>query len=172
MLRAVGIAGLFFSCAGIGLLKSRALSLRLLALKRIGRMVQLLKNEIDCRRSSLPEAFLAIAEKMEAPYSDFAGALAGRMEAFDGESFAGIFRQEIGKNLADSGLAGEDLEGLQELGNYLGYLDKQMQLETLRLYQEELKRTEEELHAGLPIKKKLYQSLGIMGGVFLMILFL
>lgn len=172
MLRAAGIAGLFFSCAGIGLVKGRALSLRLLALKRIGRMVQLLKNEIDCRRSPLPEAFLSVAEKMEAPYSDFAGVMAKRMEAFDGATFESIFRQETEKHLTGSGLVQADLEELQELGNYLGYLDKQMQVETLTLYQEEVKRTAEELRAALPIKKKLYQSLGIMGGVFLMILFL
>lgn len=135
-------------------------------------MVQLLKNEIDCMRSPLPEAFWAVSGKMEAPYSEFAKAVSVRMASFDGKTFEIIFREEAKKHLISCGLIREDIAEFQELGNYLGYLDKQMQTETLRLYQEEIQRKTEELHAGLPIKKKLYQSLGIMGGIFLTILFL
>ncbi len=47
-----------------------------------------------------------------------------------------------------------------------------MQLDNLEAYGRELDMTIEELTKGLPVRKKLYQSLGIMGGLFLAILFL
>ena len=46
-----------------------------------------------------------------------------------------------------------------------------MQLNNLEAYGRELDMTIEELTKGLPVRKKLYQSLGIMGGLFLAILF-
>ena len=51
----------------------------------------------------------------------------------------------------------------------LGYLDREMQLSTLKSFDETLAWKIGELKEGLPARKKLYQSLGVMGGLFLVI---
>ena len=51
----------------------------------------------------------------------------------------------------------------------LGYLDREMQLATLKSFDETLAEKISELKEGLPAQKKLYRSLGVLGGLFLVI---
>ena len=44
-----------------------------------------------------------------------------------------------------------------------------MQISTLELYQQELELELKEIEATIPAKKRIYQSLGVMGGLFLAI---
>ncbi len=60
----------------------------------------------------------------------------------------------------------------KELGRYLGYLDKEMQLANLDLYLSETDEKLVRLAQELPARKKLFQVLGVMAGLFLAILFL
>ena len=64
-----------------------------------------------------------------------------------------------------------DREELARLGECLGYLDASTQETTAALYLEELKREIERTNLEAPAKKKLYQSMGILGGIFLALLF-
>ena len=45
-----------------------------------------------------------------------------------------------------------------------------MQLRQLELCEDEIQRFLEELRKEMPEKKKLYQSLGVLGGIFLAVL--
>ena len=56
------------------------------------------------------------------------------------------------------------------LGGCLGYLDKKMQLGQLTLLEEELTEKLVLLRKKAPEKKKVYRSLGILGGIFLAVL--
>ena len=58
------------------------------------------------------------------------------------------------------------------LGEVLGYLDTEMQLSAIGLYQEQLEQGIAEAQEQMEGRQKLYQSLGIAGGVFLVILLL
>ena len=54
-------------------------------------------------------------------------------------------------------------------GEHLGYLDVDMQERTLKLYLEQLDLTIDYLRQNQREKCRLYTSLGIMGGMFLVI---
>ena len=58
------------------------------------------------------------------------------------------------------------------LGQYLGYLDIDMQENTIALYLQELEQKIRLLQEEMPARQKLYQSMGILGGIFISILFL
>ena len=62
-----------------------------------------------------------------------------------------------------------DLEQFTALGEHLGYLDVDMQERTLLLYLEQLDLSIEYLQAHRQEKCRLYTSLGVMGGIFLVI---
>lgn len=64
----------------------------------------------------------------------------------------------------------EEEELFFSLGSRLGYLDLEMQMKELLLYEEELTRRTEELRREMPAKKKVYESLGILGGILLAVL--
>lgn len=55
------------------------------------------------------------------------------------------------------------------MGQYLGYLDITQQENAMALFQQELERKIQAVQAEIPVKKRLYQSLGVLGGIFLAI---
>ena len=155
MLKLTGAALVIFSCAAIGYRKSLNYSRRLRQLEEIQKMLYFLLGEITYRKEALPEAMMRVAEKTRSPLSEF---------------LREIFSQSAEKYLKESSLTKNDLEEFIRLGEDLGYMDITMQENTIHLYLEALKgeiaRTEKEA----PAKKKMYQALGLMTGIFLAVM--
>ena len=172
MLRVIALCVMTGSCISLGFLKSFGLSGRLSQLKMLKRIVLFLQGEISCARTPLPEAFQTIAGKVEEPFRSFLKDTAEDLKRCGGASFEAVFAAHAEQCLKDSRLTREDLERFSDLGRSLGYLDKSMQLAQLEAYGQELDLTIEEVVKELPVRKKLYRSLGIMGGLFLTIFFL
>lgn len=102
----------------------------------------------------------------------FLNELAREMMEFPSKTFAELFSQKVDQYLKESSLNQKDLEMLCHMGASLGYLDRDMQLRTLKLYETELQQEVLAAYETMPGRQKLYQTLGIMGGMFLVILFL
>lgn len=170
MLREMCIFLLVPVCAAAGFGRGRAEAERIRELKRLKRMTQLLAGAISYGGVPLPAALGAAGRRMEEPYRRFLLETAGELERLPGRGFADIWAEKADRYLKGTGLKAEDLEELKGLGRDLGYLDKQMQLQTIDGCRMEWEQKIEELQEGLPVRRKLYQSLGIMGGLFLAVL--
>ncbi len=170
MLKLFGILLIVAAGSGIGFSQSFALTRREKALRQLHRMSVLLKGEIQYGNASLWEAFEGAAGKMQGEYRDFLKETARRMQSASCRPFEDIFRECAREKLADAGLSREEEEDLYALGAHLGYLDLAMQIKQLELYQWEVQRSIGELQEQMPGKKKIYQSLGIMGGILLAVL--
>ena len=170
MLRAGALCVLVLASAGLGFLMSQRLSRRLEQLKVLKRMTLFLHGEISCARSPLPDAFWNVAGKLPEPFREFLREVSEDLGRYEGETLGEVFAENVDCHLKDTSLTGEDRERLKELGESLGYLDKAMQLAHLEAYGKELDMAVGELTEGLPVRKKLFRSLGIMGGLFLAIL--
>ena len=81
-----------------------------------------------------------------------------------------IYRQCAEAKLQRLELSREERELVWSLGGRLGYLDREMQLRQLELCEEETRRRLEDLRKEMPDKKKIYQSLGVLGGILLAVL--
>ena len=172
MLRIIAICIMTASCAGLGFVKSLGMTRRLNQLKTLKRIEMFLHGEISCARTPLPDALWSISEKTEEPFREFLREVAEDLNRYGGNSFGDVFAENVECHLMDTKLTKEDRERFSEMGRNLGYLDKDMQLHNLEAYGRELDMTIEEVTKGLPVRKKLCQSLGIMGGLFLAIFFL
>lgn len=170
MLQWIGCGILVIAGSGLGFYYSRQWTRRLELLKGLHQMMNLLKGEISYGRLTLPDAFMRISRRIAPPLSDFLFSLGKRMKKQSGKPFSELFSAEVWHHLAGMGLSREDLDQLEDLGNQLGYLDRQTQLRTLDLYTHNLEDTIGELKQELPGRKKVCQSLGLMGGLFLAIL--
>lgn len=170
MLKEIAIVLLFFACVVSGLGKSRSEAGRIRDLKVLRRMVTLLYGAVDYGNIALPLALGRIGVKLEEPYRSFLEAVSKRLEVFPGCSFAEVFGKYADVYLPYTCLRREDRESLKAMGADLGFLDKQMQLQTMQAYRMELEQKIAELQEGLPTKMKLYQSLGVLGGLFAAIL--
>ena len=170
MLRAGALCLLVCASAGLGFLMGGRLSGRLKQLKILKRMMLFLRGEISCAQTPLPEAFWHTAGKLPEPFGNFLRQISKELDQCQGKSLGEVFGENVESRLRDASLTREDRERLKELGESLGYLDKAMQLASLDAWGRELDMEIEELTEGLPVRKKLFQSLGLMGGLFLAIL--
>lgn len=170
MQKAAGMILIVAAAAGMGFSKSLELVRRERNLRGILRMVVLLKGEIRYGNASLHDAFLGVSGKLTGELSDFLRETAERMQASAGVPFGELFRRCAEEKLDGFILSAEEREAFFSLGGHLGYLDLAMQLKQLEVYEEELETSVKKLRGELPEKKKIYQSLGVMGGLLLALL--
>ena len=155
-----------------GLLESLRLKKRIDQLKLLIRIASCLEGEISFAKTTLPEALRSVGGRLASPFSEFLRDLASRLETCPGKSFGELLRQSAAAHLEGTELCREDLEDFYGAAADLGYLDGKMQVHILKTYRMEQERKVLRLTGELPAKQKLFQSLGILGGIFLVILLL
>lgn len=170
MLKLLGAVLVLFSCTALGWGKSMSLQRRLEQLREIEKLVHLILGEITYRKEALPEALLRTSQKAVPPFDEFLQEVSRQASLFQGECFSKIFRETAQRCLENSALKRKDLEVFVQLGEYLGWMDITLQKNTIALYLEQLKQEIQSLEKELPGRKKMYQSLGAMAGIFLTIL--
>ena len=171
MIRVLGGILVAASCAGLGMLQGKKLTNRILHLKAMIRIAAFLEGEISFAKSTLPEALKEISGRTQEPFSGFLAAVSRRLGEHPGERFSHILRQEMEHYLRQTELTEEDLEEFYRAASDLGYLDKNMQVHILASYRRDQEEKVQRLTGELPQKLKLFRSLGILGGIFLVILF-
>ena len=167
MLRVAGACLILSASSLLGVQKSRQFTKRIEQLQELQRIVLLIQGEILYKNAALPEALRSSAGKVKVPFDSFLRQTAGRA---DGVRFSDLFETEIKEQLKGTALTKEDKEEFARFGESLGYLDVEMQKNAMKLYLKELEQKIEYLQKEIPQKRKLYQSLGVMGGIFLLIL--
>lgn len=163
-------------CAGLGQHMAHQWKLRLKWLEQLRQMIYFLKGEILYGHTALGTALDRVGERYQRAEEEkgltspglpsFFRSVAARIRKQQGEMFADIWKSEL-EQMKGTPLKEEDILGLKNLGDHLGYLDLSMQERTLLLYLEQLDGQIEYLRMHVKERARLYTSLGIMGGLFL-----
>ena len=171
MIKEIGMVLILLSGTGMGFSSVRKMRQRLGELKNMRRMAVFLENEIDCAHTVLPQALKKTAQKLEGGCAQFTERL-GRRLSFGEGSMEEMYQEEAFLYQREWNLEEQDYRLLCQLGVCLGTQSRKMQTEQLRLFQRELEIEIESLEKSMPARQKLYHSLGISVGVFLVILLL
>lgn len=172
MLKLAASLFLILGGTGIGYARSREFTEWEKNLEILLQIFVFLKGEIRCSNSSLPDAFREISGKISPPFRDVLIETAEEMGKSDGRTLEEILRscgekKFCGKSRAEQ----ETVKVLQVLGSRLGYLDREMQLCQIELLETETGERRRSVREKLPEQKKLCQTLGILGGILLAVLF-
>ena len=170
MYRIVGCILVVAAGAGLGVSESIRVSERIYTLEMLLSMVICLKGEIRCGNASLPDAFYGAAGRMNGKYREFLITAADRMKAGKGEKLSQICRECAENSLKKSCLTHGEKDAFFSVGEYLGYMDLEMQIKQLSLYEKNLEEEISRLKEEASGKKRLYRSLGILGGLLLAVL--
>lgn len=161
---------------GLGWYFSYLWKVQLKNLMDLRRMVFMLKGEILYANAPLQEAFSHVGKKAGAgaQLKEFFIWVAEQMGERRGEPFSLIWSEavaELGQGDWEALLISqEDRQALDEFGSNLGYLDSSMQERTILLYLERLDERIEYLREHKRERCRLYGSLGILAGMFLVLL--
>lgn len=170
MLKWLGIALVVGGCTAMGAALGGELSGRVAQLREMRKMAVVLQGEIRYGNATLNEAFHRTASRVRSPFRELLDRAACQMEEYRGEGLAFIFRENAERELAASPLKKEERELLYSLGESMGYLDAQMQMNSLELFLEQVNLACEQAVLEQQNKTKVYHYLGLMGGLFLAII--
>lgn len=141
-------------------------------------MMVYLKSRILYSNETLPEALKEVGTRfadeksgMEAEAGLFFLRVEKRMEEERGKSFSEIWKEELDKLPEDLPMRNEDLRALRSLGENLGYADKTTQERTILFYLEQADDSLAFLKKETESRTKLYRSLGMAAGLFILVLF-
>lgn len=166
MQKIVGSMIVIAVCTALGFEKSNELSMHLNALEELKKLFVLLRSEVQYTKAPFAELFLKISRKMDGVYREWLLRLSKDLEKHEKGTLQEVWKVSVYEYLEESRLTKEELEELCRVGNSLGYL------ETIELYINQLDFSIEKAREELKSKKKLYQSMGIMCGIFLVIVLL
>lgn len=166
MQKLIGSIMIILACTAIGFEKSQEMLRHLKELEELKKVMTLIRSEMQYTKVPFAEIFQKISKKTEGIYADWLTELAAELEKRGKGTFQEMWRNTIKEKFQESTLSKKELDELCHIGASLGYL------ETIDLYLEQLDYTIQNTKEETTSKKKLYQSMGVMGGVFLVIILL
>lgn len=170
MMRLFGMACILAGSTGIGIRMAKELDLRIEELISLQHLMLALRGEIRYMHQPLPEAFSRLAGKASEPFGTFFSRTARELEMRRGSTAEEIWRENMHKELGGLHLNARELEEFSRLGSMLGYLDVEMQINTLDHYLDQLKLSSAQAMETAKSRRRIYQYLGALGGAALVIL--
>lgn len=172
ILKIIGASMTIASMSAIGFYFSLLLKIRLKELKELKNDMFILKGDIRYNQTPLPEALEQIGRRDTSNFKVFFEEVSRALKENEGGTFMEIWKQNVDKSLKDTCLVLQDREALSKFGECLGFLDKEMQMNTIDLYIAQLDLQIDDLTSIIKERTRLYNLLGIMAGVFVTIIFI
>lgn len=169
-IKIIGCVMVIASCGGIGFYFSCVLKARIEELIELKKILMLLRGDIRYANTPLAEALYSISVRHQGEFQPFFRWVSEQLDQMQGKTMAEIWKDGVEHKLTTISLGKKDKEAFMGFGTNLGYLDKDMQLATIDLYVATLETEIEEATRTVKEKTYLYNSLGVMAGIFLTII--
>ncbi len=138
-------------------------------LSEMKRALSILRSEIEFCLNPLPQALSNIAIRTKQPINKFFTRLVQETQHLKTDSIATLWEEAVMSCLSNSYFDAEDLEHFATLGSTLGYLDKSMQFNSIRLTTDYIDSKIAALNEGRMKNRKMFQSLGVLSGVLVVV---
>jgi stage III sporulation protein AB len=169
MIRELGAALVFVSCTGLGFRISRNYRERPRQLRSLMHAIRLLQAEIEYSVTPLPQALVRVADRSGRPVNQLLHTVAEALQESD-VSVADAFARGIEACRAKGALSAQDWSVVQEFGETLGTSDRVHQSQQIAVALTHLGRLEQEARDSQGKNERLWQYLGILSGLLLVIL--
>lgn len=166
-IRIIGIIVLIIATSAMGYRLSRDYISRIMELEKIRTMLMYLKGEINYSNNSVGEALEDVSFKLDGVIGRFLENVVIALRE-NRIPLGELWNNMVDENLKNvSNLKEQDLIELKDFGRNLGTSDRQTQSDNINRYENILDITISELKDCKIEKCKLYQTFGIMAGIFI-----
>ena len=176
LLKIAGAVLVVSACSALGFGYGRSLNLQLEELRFLRELFRMVRGEIEYTRVPFPEVMLESASRIKEPYASLFVQAHRVFEEQGSLKFPEWFREYTSRTLEayrkEKHLSAEEWEIFLSLGSQTGYLDLKMQTGMLKLSGERWEKWIREAEAEIGPRRRIGNCLGVLGGVFLTILFL
>ncbi len=172
MIKLVGAGLVLVSAYAIGSLLALQVKEQEKWLKDIKTALFLLLGELEYRQMPLPEALEVIGNRHAGKMSAFFRVLSEELKKKEGFTLQELWRRVAVPALKDSPLSKEQKEDFAELGLYFMESDRETRRNSLEFYMNRLEEDIIGLRETGADKAYLCRTLGMLGGIFILILVL
>lgn len=172
MQRFIGSLLIIAATTGTGIVYGTELQRYLEKLLYIRHIVYMLKGEIEYANAPLGEVFGRVGIRVKEPFRSWLLAMEKQIEKREEAEFSRIWNRGIDCYLKELHLNSTHSIQLKELGTFLGQLDGGTLGRTMQLYLNRLELEIEKVREGMAAKKRISNCLGVMGGIFLVVILL
>lgn len=159
-------------CGLMGIAFQSDMRQRIVLLQDFYRGILLLHQEITFLKFPLEEAACHAGQGLGSPMKDFFCETGKKLSELTEASFGSVW-EEMGQTfLKHTGLKAEDLDLIFQMGQQLGRMETGESENLFKVYEQRLELALAEAREEYKEKAQLYKRLGIVGGIFLVILLL
>ena len=169
MIRLVGAVLVAAGCAWGGFRAADGLRGRVRALEEMGRGLALLEQELELDSPPLPQLMDRLVPRCRGPARELFQGCRGALGRLEEESFSSAWRRLVGEL---EGLGPEGRSCLLPLGDTLGRCGSEEQRQAVSLVGRRLAEAAARAEEDRRRMGRVYQTLGLSGGAFLVILLL
>lgn len=170
MLKLIGGVLVITATTAAGILYGMELQDYLEKLLYIRHVIYMLKGEMEYSSAPLSEVFARVALRVKEPYRRWLLSMEKQVEDREEDAFLKIWIRATDRYLKELHLKSEHSIQLKELGTYLGQMDCTSESENLKLYLGRLELEIEKVREGMSSKKRIGNCIGVMSGIFLVVL--
>ena len=134
--------------------------------------LSILRSQIEYARTPLPEAMQAISARVRESMGKIFGMCAELLVYERNEKVAHIWEASVEQHKDALFLTQEDVEQLKGFGAQLGNLDSEAQIMNISMLIDYIDGRVAHLNESRDKNRKLYRSLGILGGALIVIIFI
>ena len=172
MQRVIGSVLILTATGGAGYLYGKELKNYLEKLRYFRFVVSMIRGEIAYTRAPLPEVFSEVAARVKEPYRKWLLMLARETESREEYGFLRVWNRCAEKGLRDLDLKYEHRILAKEPGTFLGSLEPETLDRAMQLYLNKVDLEIEKLREGMAAKTRIGGCLGVMSGIFLIVILL
>ncbi len=147
-------------------------SYRIADLQEFKKALAVLKSEIEFSRAALPECLRGVADRVSGAVADIFLRMSELLRQERMESVSHIAAKSLDGCERRLYLKPEDKEQFLSFGQTLGYLDLQMQLSSIRIFEQYINDTIARLNAAREKNQKMFGSLGVLSGLLIVVIFI
>ena len=168
-IRIIGIMLVISSTTVIGIYYSYKNDYRLLELEELSKVMNMLLSEIEYGISTLPEAIGVISERIEGPIKLILSECREQLTEKKGQGINELWCNAIDKKNLNTYMNKNDINHLKDMGKILGYGDRELLNRGIKSVTDYIDNEISNIHELNKKNKKMYQSLGLLSGVLLVI---
>lgn len=171
-MRILGMMMIFISCSGIGIMCSYIYKKRLEEFIEWKKGVVMLKNEINYSLTPLSEAFEIISGRVEGSIQFLFKDIGAFLQTNHLASLEKMNDMIIEKSLYNSCFNQNDKKLIISFIKSLGLMDKDSQINNIKLHVEQVEHEIENIKNNEIKNNKLFRTLGVLSGIFVIVIFI
>ena len=170
LLRVVGAAAVMIGSVGLGLYYAAKEGFRVQDLLEFKKALLILSSEIEYMRSPLAVACANIAKRTDFGAQRLFEHFSNALSSGEGETAYQLWITSMEVTKEKAFLAQEDWAVIEGFGKTLGYLDKHMQQNAITYAVSYIDEKAATIQAQSDKNKRMYRSLGVIGGLLITII--